>query len=206
MSHLLAKGIPPASLVIAGDSAGAHLALSLMSHILHPHPAVRRLILPSPIAGLVCICPMTTLTTSSASMQENKHRDIISPYIINEWHHAFTDTSSYHAELRAGGYWAETFPAPELWFQGIGSRACRRLLVTAGHEEVMRDDISVFVDKMQRVAAREGQWFEFESFLGKKECHNAHLLDFMFAGGRRGEELSESTKKVAAFVVETLGG
>ncbi len=66
---LLAEGTPPGRLVIAGDSAGGGLALACAL-------AARDAGLPMP-AGLVGLSPWTDLSASGASLQRNRHRDLV---------------------------------------------------------------------------------------------------------------------------------
>ncbi|HXE44744.1 MAG TPA: alpha/beta hydrolase [Conexibacter sp.] len=65
--HLLAEGHAPQRIVVAGDSAGGHLALTLALHAVEAG-------LPSP-AALVLLSPWTDLTMSGPSMTANAARD-----------------------------------------------------------------------------------------------------------------------------------
>ncbi|WP_072563962.1 alpha/beta hydrolase [Granulibacter bethesdensis] len=66
---LLDSGIPPACLVIAGDSAGGGLALSLML-------AAKQAGLPLPVAAAL-FSPWTDLAATGASLRYNAHRDVM---------------------------------------------------------------------------------------------------------------------------------
>jgi len=65
--HLLDEGHAPQRIVVAGDSAGGHLALALVLHAVEAD-------LPAP-AALVLLSPWTDLTMSGASMAANAARD-----------------------------------------------------------------------------------------------------------------------------------
>ncbi|HEX4806334.1 MAG TPA: alpha/beta hydrolase [Conexibacter sp.] len=65
--HLLDEGHAPQRIVVAGDSAGGHLALALALHAVEAD-------LPSP-AALVLLSPWTDLTLSGASLAANAARD-----------------------------------------------------------------------------------------------------------------------------------
>jgi len=65
--HLLDEGHAPRRIVVAGDSAGGHLALTLALHAVEAG-------LPAP-AALVLLSPWTDLTLSGASMATNARRD-----------------------------------------------------------------------------------------------------------------------------------
>lgn len=68
--QLIAEGVAPSKIVLAGDSAGGGMALSLMAELgaegLRP-------------AACVAFCPWTDLTGSGASMVENARRDVLLP-------------------------------------------------------------------------------------------------------------------------------
>ncbi|ABI63121.1 alpha/beta hydrolase [Granulibacter bethesdensis] len=66
---LLDSGISPARLVIAGDSAGGGLALSLML-------AAKQAGLPLPVAAAL-FSPWTDLAATGASLHYNAHRDVM---------------------------------------------------------------------------------------------------------------------------------
>lgn len=56
LKHIL-KLTPPSKITIAGDSAGGHLSLSLLAHLMHPSPDAPEVNLSSPLAGICLICP-----------------------------------------------------------------------------------------------------------------------------------------------------
>lgn len=64
---LLAQGVTPAQIVVAGDSAGGALSVTLALRL-------KKLGLPQP-AGLLLISPVTGVALDSASHQRYRHRD-----------------------------------------------------------------------------------------------------------------------------------
>lgn len=66
---LLAQGLTPSQIVVAGDSAGGNLSLALLLHL-------RDLQQPMP-AGAVCLCPAPDLSFSGESMVTNLKKDIM---------------------------------------------------------------------------------------------------------------------------------
>lgn len=71
--HLLDEGHAPERIVVAGDSAGGHLALTLVLHALEAG-------LPAP-AALVLLSPWTDLGMTGESMTRNAARDAFIPPI-----------------------------------------------------------------------------------------------------------------------------
>ncbi|MBY4894946.1 alpha/beta hydrolase [Rhodobacteraceae bacterium N5(2021)] len=68
--QLIAEGIAPSQIVLAGDSAGGGMALSLMAELGAEGQRP---------AACVALCPWTDLTGSGASMVENARRDCLLP-------------------------------------------------------------------------------------------------------------------------------
>ncbi|KAI5809428.1 Alpha/Beta hydrolase protein [Pyronema omphalodes] len=199
LSRLLARGIPPSDITISGDSAGGHLALSVVSHILHPRPTISKLSLDSPLAGLALISPATCISsTKASSFQKYGSIDVLDSAICQHWLSQMTDSLEFSADMASGNYWGEAAPAPESWWKGIGSVA-KKILITAGEEEVLIDDIRVFIKTMEGVFEKEVGSFQLETLIAKGEVHDAPLMDFIINFKR-----SETTRKTAEFIVETF--
>jgi len=187
-------------IVVAGDSAGGHLILSVISHILHPHPDIPPLSLATPLAGVAIISPPARISHANAeSFTRFKDIDILAASTCQHWTALLTEHTSFGAELEAGNYWGEAAPAPESWWIGIGN-VTRKMLVTAGEEEVLVDDIRVFVNKMEGVQETERNSFRFESLIAKGEVHDTALIDF-FINGKK----SETTTKSIEFMIAAFG-
>lgn len=97
----------PSSIVLTGDSAGANLALSLLSHITHPHPSrtlkIPPITLKEDFLGVVLISPWVSFDLSSPSWTANASKDCIDPNAGKAWSAAFlgdphphTRTSDYY--------------------------------------------------------------------------------------------------------------
>jgi acetyl esterase/lipase len=68
----------PANIFVSGDSAGGNLGLSLLSHILHPHPDVQYVKLDAPLGGALRYSPWTGFNSTYPSF-ENGELDMMSP-------------------------------------------------------------------------------------------------------------------------------
>lgn len=118
-------------IVLGGDSAGAHLVLSLISHLMHPHPSVTQQRMPSDFAGLLLLSPWVTFEQSSSSFQANERKDILPKGTLKVWSDYFIGSSpidNYSCALNAPASWWDSMP-----FQQIA--------VVAGADEVFVDDI-----------------------------------------------------------------
>lgn len=149
------EGIAPADLIVAGDSAGGHLLVSLFAHFTRPCPGVPVLELPGGsgkqlCAAAVLICPWLTMTGAGAVAKTNSAHDFLSPDRIALFAELFR-TNPKHV-------WAEPVDAPdakELWDaafppRGRSSRSAAppppvgRVLVTAGAAEVIVENCQIF--------------------------------------------------------------
>ncbi|KAI5850387.1 Alpha/Beta hydrolase protein [Morchella snyderi] len=148
--HILGSGISPSQIILGGESAGGNLILGLLSHILHPNPEFP--ILPelvSQIGGAIIISPWVSFDTNSESMQGyNSEHDTIFPGIIDAW------ASSYLGLKEARNPYSEPMRAPEGWWSDLQS-VVKRILITAGAEEVMRDDLVKFSQVLEGVKGVE---------------------------------------------------
>lgn len=86
LAHLVQKTRrSPSKILVAGDSAGGNLALSLLSHIRHPHPGVFPIKLQCPLGGALLISPWVSFRTDSPSYKSNVHLDVLSPLALRRW-------------------------------------------------------------------------------------------------------------------------
>jgi len=99
-SWLLAQGVDPSRLVVAGESAGAGLALSLLV-------ALRDAKAPLP-AGVICVSPWVDLEATGPAMKDNAPFDYVSRRVLLEYARYFMPSqrwddplaSALHADLR----------------------------------------------------------------------------------------------------------
>lgn len=171
----LLKGRNPDSVIIAGDSAGANLCLSLLSHMLHPHPssAVPRLAaLSAPLKGALLISPWVEIDGKHrASMTANIQSDVSSPKALASWRPLFLGTGksdNYVEAVRAG---AE-------WWQGL-EKVVGNVLVWGGGGEVLIDGIKVVMRDMEK-AYPSG----VEAVVGFNMCHEQMVIDTMLGCGK----------------------
>ena len=116
---LLAQGQAPASLVVAGDSAGGGLTVATLV-------ALRELGVPLPAAG-VCISPWVDLTCSAPSYATNAAADpIVRPAIVAEMARAYLAGADPKTPL-ASPRFADLSGLPPL-------------LIHVGRDEVLLDD------------------------------------------------------------------
>ena len=147
IQHLLDIGLSPSNIVIGGDSAGGNLALQLASQLLHPHPSLPTLRLPShpstetdsefpePFGGMLLISPWIEFIADGPSFARNGTRDFL-PLSVSK---VCADIArqgivpALHNHLEPG-------VAPDGWWNGL-ERVFPRVLITAGEHECSVDSI-----------------------------------------------------------------
>lgn len=134
----------PSDIIIAGESAGAHLAFSLISHILHPHPDVPTNIkLEEPLRAAIMISPWIDFDLSYGSFDRNGQSDVIGKEVLARWSEAYLGGAaldSYNQPVRA-------LPG---WFDNIGT-AIEDMLIWGGGKEVLVDSIYKVAGQMKEV-------------------------------------------------------
>jgi epsilon-lactone hydrolase len=118
---MLEQGTDPQKLVVAGDSAGGHLALMTLIE-------ARKAGLPQPALGL-CLCPWTDIAEHGASFYGNDRFDLVQGWMalkFGEW-------------LRAGGFSNEELSPIHQDLRGVAP-----LYLQGGGKEVLIDMIRDF--------------------------------------------------------------
>lgn len=129
---LLAAGVDPARIVIAGDSAGGNLALSLLL-------TLRDRGEPLPAAG-VLISPWVDLTARGGSLERHQPFDWAEPWIFERW------AKSYLGSTPASAPYASPALAP---LQGLPP-----LFVAVGSAEMLYDQVVALVDAARNAGTR----------------------------------------------------
>ncbi|CUS13513.1 unnamed protein product [Tuber aestivum] len=139
--HLL-RTIHPSKMLLGGDSAGGNLSLALLAHILHPSPYGPPIVLESPLAGVLLISPWVTFGTGASSMTKFADHDILFPGILQTW------AEEYNPKLKIRNGWTQALGAGEGWWKGCGGLLDGKILVTGGAQEIMKDDLLAFNERL----------------------------------------------------------
>jgi acetyl esterase/lipase len=146
---LFSMGIKPQNLQLAGDSAGANLILQFLSHTLHPLPITN-----SPLSststemgsfrGICLISPWVEFGSKSASHEENDSLDLVSSKCLQTWGEAYASTvpEDQMQYVQAGLVRKD-------WWSGV-EKIVDRVFITAGENEVLRDDIVQFKKGLEK--------------------------------------------------------
>jgi acetyl esterase/lipase len=132
-------GRSPSSVLIGGDSAGGNLTLGVLSHLSHPHPAIKPLELSEPLMGALLISPWVSFDTSLPAVKENEYKDCVSPRVTPVWSGAMlgkSPTDNYN----------EAVNAPVDWWKGLKAKD---ILIVGGTDEILIDSIRDISKKIE---------------------------------------------------------
>lgn len=132
---------PLPQIILAGDSAGGNLALTLLAHLLQPHPSLAPLSLSRPLKSSVLLSPWVTFSQTSASMKACAQMDYLSLPGLTKGFEAFlggADVDVWNTPLAGeAGFW-----------KGLEKKV-GDVRVLAGGLEIFSDDIGVFVERLK---------------------------------------------------------
>ncbi|KAF9033942.1 alpha/beta-hydrolase [Hymenopellis radicata] len=129
IAFLLESGVKPSCLQIAGESAGGNILVQLISHILHPLPAVLPLPRDIRFAGVFLMSPWVCPSDEDGKDQY----DVISSKSLLFWGRLFLKDVP-PTDLP----YVEAMNAPKGWYTGIDN-VVSRMLLTSGSKEGMVD-------------------------------------------------------------------
>jgi acetyl esterase/lipase len=167
------RKVAPARIILGGDSAGAHLALSLLAHSIRPCPGIAQVTQlgtnDNRLRGLLLISPWATMKTDARSFQEFEHIDMITAERVQDFVNLYNP--------RIDEIWAELLSADESFWAGLPVES---LLVTCGNAEALRDSILVLFNKLK---AAESNGTRCRLVLGEGEIHVHMALDYALGLG-----------------------
>lgn len=129
----------PAQILLGGDSAGGNLAIGVLSHLAHPHPAIAELKVTEPLAGACLISPWTSLDESHSERNIYYGGDLLMPCVGKPWSRAYLGSA-------VRDYYTDPSDAPPKWFQNF---PVNEILVLGGQNEVLLSDIQEFVETLK---------------------------------------------------------
>lgn len=148
LNHVRNKlNVPTHNILVGGDSAGANMALGLLSHILHPHPneSVPRVNFQDGehLRGALLVSPWTDpFGTDYNSLKRNENKDVLSTTFLQRWSQLWVNGQPYDAYNRP-------IAAPAGWWDGV-SNISEKALITAGADEALLDGVLGFVEQFRK--------------------------------------------------------
>ncbi|GAW01390.1 Meiotically up-regulated gene 180 protein [Lentinula edodes] len=161
LEYLLSEGCNPSDIQIVGDSAGGNLVAQLLSHLVHPFP-VSSLVPPTNLPpgtrlrGVFMISPWVSLSNPDqwGPTFRSKDYDVTVYKNLQEAGERYVNTISNIKnkidDLSQVVPYAEPVLAPDNWYSNLPNTVVDRILVTAGKEERLSDQIQVFFEQKIR--------------------------------------------------------
>lgn len=180
------------SVVMVGDSAGASLAMGVLLHLSHTHPAIAPLPLAKPLAGVALIGGPGTTSDKSwpAGVVQYSGGDIIDPDVVKVW------MGLYFGGSKPDNY-TDPLDAPQSWFENLKTQ---RMLLLAGRNELLLPLIELYAEKLKVSCLCIPHWFgisalwlilvlkrsvpNLEYFVGEREPHIAPVYN-LYAGDKQ---------------------
>lgn len=185
LRYILADtGRPPSNVFIAGDSAGANLALAVLSHLSHPHPEIDPIEVVEPLAGIAVIGPFVTFDLNLPSEKQHRHMDVVDTK-------STVRSGEVYLNGRKGDNWSEQRRTTADWWKD--SKA-KHVLITAGANEVLLSSILDFEQKLKTAVPNT------VFILAHDECHVSPVYDKMI--GDKTEK--EQEKAFKSWLAERL--
>lgn len=172
LGHIVDGGLSPGDIIIGGDSCGGNLTVALMCHALHPHPGIRQIELSQPLAAAFTVSPWLSKRESGHAFDQNKYLDMVSRKIVHQSVTLTLRGGSHEAEEREGKGWAMPIDVDDVWFTGM-SNVVRRLYVTVGQNEVLRDEGIQLAESMRN----RNPDMDVRLEVREKEAHDFILLE-----------------------------
>jgi len=195
LNHVLDKlHYSPQNIVLTGDSAGANLVLSLLSHINHPHPSTTLSIPPIKLEGefkgAVLISPWVSFDNNKDSYKRNKYKDCLNETALKQWSTAFLLSTP------ESDNYSQPILAPPSWWNGLSISS---ILIVSGSDEVLIDGITEFEKKLSEGFGKDKVEFQ----VVKGEYHDQPSLDIQF-GYTKPEDEGKQARIIKEWVSSKL--
>lgn len=183
LSYLLIDGgKSPSDIMIAGDSAGGNLAISLLSHLLHPHFDIPRLQLQTPLRACVLYSPWVSFDTSHPSFERNAQKDSLVPNMLRRFAGMYLgeiDGETDPGIVSGGNNYSEPLLSNASWWRGLHG-IVSNIWIYAGEDEIFVDSLRDFGAKLCE-GWRDGGGVEGHVILNivRQDAHIGPIMDVM---------------------------
>jgi acetyl esterase/lipase len=229
LNHVLDKlHYSPQNIVLTGDSAGANLVLSFLSHINHPHPSTTLSIPPIKLEGefkgAVLISPWVDFDNSKDSYKRNKYKDCLNETALKQWSVSLSSLPSpphplsplpnpkpprinpnpFSNPLQTA--FLLSTPESDNYSQPIlappswwSGLSISSILIVSGSDEVLIDGITEFEKKLSEGFGKDKVEFQ----VVKGEYHDQPSLDIQF-GYTKPEDEGKQARIIKEWISSTL--
>ncbi|KAF2651109.1 alpha/beta-hydrolase [Lophiostoma macrostomum CBS 122681] len=191
LTHLINTGRSPSTIIMSGDSAGGGLSLSVLSHLLHPHPDLPSVKLSTPLAGALLISPWVVFSTEYDSFIRNGESDMVEASMLRRWAAMYLGKSKQDPESDPGPVTGDSYSEPcsndTAWWRGMDG-IVSDVFFWYGGDEMLRDGIHDSVPTFKSGWTEGGG--EAERVLAvetPRGCHIEPIMSVMTRPNERGE-------------------
>jgi acetyl esterase/lipase len=190
--HLIELGYAPEDIILVGDSAGGNLTLSLCRYLIEyaDEKSLSGVSLPRVPGALLLISPWGDVGNShneTRSRIENKRYDYVIAGPMNQEYTSWAIGRQMDANIANTNPWISPISKH---VNGVSFRGFPKTFIAAGDLEVLRDQIVVLKETMEREIGEDN----VEYYLAPLAVH-----DFIMLGWHEPER-TDGLKKVAAWV------
>ncbi|KAF2014051.1 alpha/beta-hydrolase [Aaosphaeria arxii CBS 175.79] len=175
--------VSPSDIIVSGDSAGGHLGLSLLTHLLHPHPEVAEVVIDKPLRGSLLISTWATMRTDFDSFTRNVDSDMVVPS-VRRWAAMWLGQSNPKDPEKdpgpiVGDQYSDSLSNDPEWWEGLDS-VVSDVFQWRGGDEMLVDPIAELDAKMiEGWVAGGGQKERFVSIETPRHAHIAPIAGVM---------------------------
>lgn len=191
LSYLLNEGQRAASdIMIAGDSAGGGLVLSLLSRLRYPHLDIQTITLHQPLKGVFLLSPWVSYDTDFESFPRNAFKDVLVPDMLRKWAGMYLGTVDREVDPRVvtgGNNYSEPLLANASWWKGMHD-VVEEVWLFGGEDEVFIDSLRAFGAKfLEGWMAGGGVEGKVEFQFAEREPHVGPIMDVMLQYKEKGQ-------------------
>ncbi|PVH73471.1 alpha/beta-hydrolase [Cadophora sp. DSE1049] len=196
LNHVLTL-TSPSNVILMGDSAGGHLAMSLLSYMLHPDDAEEprlesvQIKGSEKLRGLCLVSPGLNIDLTGASYKTNSATDYISSDTVHDMYSNLSPPYIALADAIKIPHLSPGDATAEHWSQFPVSET----LVTIGEREVLYSSCLEFVEKLKQYGA------SVKLVIGEGEWHDSPVVDPMFGL----KEIEAGTRQAVADWMREMG-
>lgn len=138
----------PKHIMLMGDSAGGNIILGVLSHVMHPNPAIKPLKLSSPIRAALVSSPVTILNTKNGRFRTHESQDPASAETIRVWLNNLLESGQADS-------WNEPLNNEVTWWSDLPS-VVDEMLITVASNEMMAEDTCSLAAKIKVCTCETG--------------------------------------------------
>ncbi|MCJ1408856.1 hypothetical protein MMC19_002933 [Ptychographa xylographoides] len=171
----------PDQIVLGGDSAGGNMVFGVLSHLLHPHPAIEPLKLSAALRACFVASPVASLNAEFA----NELQDPAPASTIKVWFENYLGCSARDS-------WNDPSKTDVAWWSEV-DEVVKQILMTVATNEMMATDTQDFAAKLKATSHK------LTLFAAKDDFHAEPVIgpDLGFGEG-------EASCMIKSWVVERL--